>query len=541
MIRQREFIDKDDHCFTWNNNWIHPFESPWGVIEKIKHANFISTNEFLRVFGNEKVKKIKGKIGDSHRNLLTLEGINEEIFNSEFGFPIKRKNKSVLEKLFQGFYNFEDNPNFYFRKELWFCKICLSKGFHSTIFQCKLINHCPFHGQPLINGCPRCKVSIPYRLTDEYTENPYICKCGELWLSSKNQGRPISSWTDTKISPIQSEKLIKWINLNEEQISLLKRVRFFKGFDLGNINNGLDNLLSIVDNNFEKNKVEIHHNIKSSKNINILKINISSDYIDNKRSSNKKYDNEKVDSWLLLRNSQKYKEFNDHIYESSRKTVSSIARKIRKTIYPEHKTCVKRLVKLLKEKDSPFPPFCPYAYAYVYWKKSVEGIEQTHKVDHYGYPHRRVIDGVDIASNQDRDFIHPFIDDWIDFYEEIPKKQLVGLKWILDRMVSILIMNHYENWLRIAPEYASKRIEANFDQHIYRNLPFFIFVLPTKESEPIEIHWWNKKGNNGCKRTMNCPFPTLSQKRIRPSEYSHTPQRLTIDKLNERWIRNNNS
>lgn len=496
MTKQQEFLNKESLILTWSNNWIMPYESPWGIIQKLKYANFISSDEILRFFGNEKVKKIKGKIGDVHRSLIRLDGLDETTFRSVLGCPIKEKNDQVIKMLFQGFYNFAENTNFYFRKELCFCNICLSKGYHSTIFQSKLVHNCPFHEQPLVSGCPKCKKSIPYLLTDEYTEEPFMCRCGELWLSSNNYGRPISSWTDTKIGNIQSKELIKWINLNEKQIKKLRKFRYFPGFDLESINGITEYLLSIVDTEFESEKNNMHRKIVASKNLNSLKIDISKV---NKGfyPSKRKFDNEKIDSWFLLRNNEKYKYYYDNIYESSRKTVSSVARHIRNTIYPEHKSCVKRLIKQLKENNKTLEPFCMHAFAYINWKKSVEGIEHIYRVDNYGYPHRREVNGVDIASNIDRNYIQTFIDDWIDYFEVIPKKQLVGLKWILNRMVSILIVNHYKNWLRIATKYGEYSVDANFDRYLYRELPFFFFVYPSKVSEPIEVHWWSNK-NDGC-------------------------------------------
>ncbi|MEB1806013.1 MAG: hypothetical protein LPK26_01720 [Bacillaceae bacterium] len=530
MIKQHDIPKYQNKKLTWNNNWISTFESPWGILEKLKYANYLSAKDIFRLLGNEKVQKLKSGIGEVHRNLLTLQGFDDEAVKSVLGFSIHDHNQFLLQKIFQGFYNFSEKPSFYFRKDLFLCTECIAHGYHSLFFQLKLIQHCPFHGNPLTRGCSKCNDSIPYLFTDCYTEEPFLCKCGHLWLSPNNASRPISQWKHIKNDNIQSETLKKWINLGKNEISLLKRCRFFTGVDLENTTGVMDHLLSIVEHNSQSTSSHIHHKIVTANYINSLKINIQN--LRNNSSNLKKINcNEFEESWVLLQSDSKYKYYYDHIYDSSRKTVNSVARQVRKFIYPKHKTCVKRLVKLLKEKEQPFPPVCPYAYAYIFWKKSIDGIEHFYKVDNFGYPYRRYTKSVDVASYWDRDYMHDFIDDWIDYYKVIKKTQLVGLKWILNRMIAILVLNHYENWFRIAPKYAAKREEANFKEYQYHNLPFFTFIFPAKQFDPIEFHWWEPRDNTNVNKDLKCPFPTVRQKRIKPSEKNHTPPKLLLNKF----------
>src|SRR3546814_14489881 len=37
-----------------------------------------------------------------------------------------------------------------------FCPICLTRGFHSSLFQLPWISHCPVHGRPLPISSPSC-------------------------------------------------------------------------------------------------------------------------------------------------------------------------------------------------------------------------------------------------------------------------------------------------------------------------------------------------------------------------------------------------
>jgi hypothetical protein len=45
--------------YTWNLDWISPFESPWGIFEKFKFANHARVKDILRYFSSEYVQSLK--------------------------------------------------------------------------------------------------------------------------------------------------------------------------------------------------------------------------------------------------------------------------------------------------------------------------------------------------------------------------------------------------------------------------------------------------------------------------------------------------
>ena len=507
--------NKRNATLNWNNDWFNSYESPWGIFEKLKFTNFIDANDILRLFGVEKVRNLKS-FGKTHRQLIHLNGLDEDIVERFLGFSLHQHNNHLLQKLFQCFYNFNKSSSYYFRDDLFFCIDCLKTGYHSLFFQSKLIHFCPFHKLPLIQGCPYCRNPIPYLLSDQYTDGPFLCKCGNGWLTSETTPNPTFSWKKP-IADIQSQALNAWLNLDQSQINRLNKCRFFSGIDLEDDSEVLEKLISVVDSDFKISKEYTHHKIETSNYINSLKIDINENELQNENYLLKNSQiNDVVDSWTLLNNNAKYQQHYDYIYNNSQKTVKAFARHIRNTIYPEHRTCVKRLVRLLKEENKSFPPICPHAYAYVFWRKSIDEIDHFYEVDRYGHANRKYPYDLDVASGLDRDFIKSFVDEWIDYYDYVRDKELVGLNWIINKIISALLSNHYMNWLRISTKYSEAREEANFRQYIYKDLAFFTVIFPSKDTEePIEFHWWDKTNKYS---TLLCPFPSQSKKRISEKE-----------------------
>lgn len=54
----------------WRKEWLHEYESPWSVFEKLALVNLADRNEILRFFGNKETQIIKHNIGDKKRELF---------------------------------------------------------------------------------------------------------------------------------------------------------------------------------------------------------------------------------------------------------------------------------------------------------------------------------------------------------------------------------------------------------------------------------------------------------------------------------------
>ncbi|MGE7981841.1 hypothetical protein [Solibacillus sp. NPDC093137] len=155
---------------TWNKDWVQEHESLWGIFEKFKFANRINGKEFFYFFTENRKsyyssKSIKNKSfiflkSTAKEKLSKTLNINIDNFNDQ----LNELSKSPLSDLSI----FNDN--------LCFCKICISKGYHSFLHQYHFIASCPFHPkEKLTDLCPEC--DKPFRSYDlGYNEKGFCCQ-----------------------------------------------------------------------------------------------------------------------------------------------------------------------------------------------------------------------------------------------------------------------------------------------------------------------------------------------------------------------------
>lgn len=168
--------------YTWNRDWIWPYESPWGVIEKFKFANSAQDKDILEVLGTINVRnKTKKFYTYQDRNLVSLQGFDEDKLTQILGVNIKKIFKNNLDILIGVMPRFDKN-DFYFRKYLSICPECIKYGYHSIFHQMVFVTECPFHSFKLVNECPECRRSIVYQLSDKYTSSPFVCLCGYSYI-----------------------------------------------------------------------------------------------------------------------------------------------------------------------------------------------------------------------------------------------------------------------------------------------------------------------------------------------------------------------
>jgi hypothetical protein len=70
--------DKIENLICWRKEWVHQFESPLSVIEKVKMANRVSSMTFYKSFVDSKQRNRKApKIFPNKMNLYTLKGFDK--------------------------------------------------------------------------------------------------------------------------------------------------------------------------------------------------------------------------------------------------------------------------------------------------------------------------------------------------------------------------------------------------------------------------------------------------------------------------------
>lgn len=186
--------------FVWRKEWLHAFESPWGVFERFKFANHTVTADIIRIFGT--AEAIAHPLRTSSRNLITLDGLSPEKMKLIFGASLKE----YIEPFWQQFIHplgHGLNDYRYFRKDLGFCPECLKLGYHSLFHQYTLLESCPFHGTTLLFRCPNCRQTIPFELNFAFFQIPFCCKCGYSFSSHGGRRKFLERWSQ---SPLRYHK-----------------------------------------------------------------------------------------------------------------------------------------------------------------------------------------------------------------------------------------------------------------------------------------------------------------------------------------------
>lgn len=500
---------------TWDIKWIADYESPWGIIEKIKHANLITSKEFLKICGTAHVKGLKSNIGWNHRELLTLKGIDDNQFKHYFGFSIKEHNNNLIDMLCKPLFDGKTNVNKYFHSGLYICPICIRKGYHSVFHQLKIIDECPFHCQKLIQACERCsrwyRNDFGYEITNKATL-PFHCNCGNGYLEVNDELFP--DWYSPRMEDIKSIELKRWITLNEEELKVLQGTYFLQHKDFPLQNNLLKKMITLVSDipHFNKGRMVSNGSISYSK----IK--------------------ENMDPLLLLdRFPYRNPHLNviDDIFLSTRQTVKAISRKIRKEVYKNHRSCLKRMKNHLRVKEEDDPFFCPIAFAYLESRKNLQGFNEPTSVDNrYSYEDRLNDEGFDVANRIDRNLILAMTKDLIrsdNFNFNVPK-----LEWVINRVIAHLYSHHFISLLNTLS--TINRENGNIDYTKYKNLNQ-ILIVNSRLDNCDKIYWVDYLPDYSkliTKFSELCPNKSVRQRRIKASENSYNPRKLAIEKLDSR-------
>jgi hypothetical protein len=482
---------KPSPSFTWNPRWIAPYESPWGIFEKFKYANETKSIDLLHLFGTDELKS-KKNIANSNINcnLIHMDRLNGDIIKQVLGLNLKEINTRYFVELISIVSGLD-----LFNHNLKYCKICLSNGYHSILHQLKIISHCPFHPSSCLSEkCAKCKRYYPYRLSDEVVG--FQCKCGHQYFSKKYQFNRL--WLRHKPS-VRSEMVQSWINLDSMQREELKsivttedKMPWLKGTEI------MDCLLKAVTPRY-KTCSEMKHFVVKSSAILMQQGNLKMDIHDDPYMKDHRV-------------GQMMDELKEDIFRSTAKTFSAIDKHIRKTFLLGHKSCVKRIG--FDEK------YCSYAFVYTFWKQFIEELSHYRAVS-YGYRRKRPSPRYDndFVSKYDAFVLQNILWKW---NSSSKQDQFIGIeakKWVVNRVMYHMVMNHLYNWIRFVKVKESKddwELERyKYQPFGYLNMPFFVIKPPSSYSSHIEFHWFTNNPISLDKVNLRCPFDTVEKRRKR--------------------------
>jgi hypothetical protein len=205
--------------FTWNNNWIKKYESPWSIVEKFRYANNASEIDIINIIGYPKNRQTNSKKQDFN----VLKGLDLDKFENLFGQLITDHFKHDLTELVGFLSTFR--RNIFMRDVLHYCPKCLSKGHHSIFHQIKLWDRCVYHDVPLQNSCPVCKNQYSYSLKFKTFQKPFICKCGYSYIEDDTSYCFMRNWTNEPLNILHSNTNT-WLALTTRDKKEISQIYF---------------------------------------------------------------------------------------------------------------------------------------------------------------------------------------------------------------------------------------------------------------------------------------------------------------------------
>ncbi|GAM13393.1 hypothetical protein [Mesobacillus selenatarsenatis] len=451
-------IEKDikkKSLLNWNNSWINEFESIWSIFEKIKEANNVSNKEILNLFTSDKI------VSDNNHSIF-FSRFNS-VPNILIGYDICQHQLNLVKLITAGLpinnFPFEK----LFRKEVTTCKKCIEFNYHSIFHQYKFLSYCPFHQIPLAITNHKKSIIVDDSLNSNF--------------QLKELNRDVES--SEKVHLFFDAKM-KWQTVKKFQssCSITKELIENKS-NKGNIILYFDPGVFIVrEAALEK--------------YNYILFNKCNENIGNEElltfSSPKANNNE--EKFNFTENDFKI------LYLSTLKTFHSFVRHLKATILFKHKQCIEFNIR-----KHPVKPKCPYANAYVHWRKFIEGLSNISEVDKKRPKIHDTYLNFKVYSYQEHGFFERLFYATISSIDEKYRTRKLVL-WLINKIYGMVITNYFYCWLE-----HFQQSEFNENTYYYcplkfEYIPTFIVEIKKEQKDSVNLHLWKQ---NKSKLAINKP------------------------------------
>ncbi|NUU75227.1 MULTISPECIES: hypothetical protein [Paenibacillus] len=466
---------------VWRKEWINEYESPWSVFEKLALVNLTDRNEILKVLGSTHVKNIKHHIGDNQRELLQLNGFNVERLHQTLDFNLQEHNNKIIHSLITPFSELYSSWEHWFHPDLHWCSQCMEGGFHSWLHQFRLFDECVFHDLKLNHVCPGCRSAIPFLLSNRQLKHAFQCKCGHAFSNFH-----VSSWNEWRSPDQMNPDVLRWLQAN--QASMMTSNMQSKWI----IHAEHCNLKRLVKESPEA--IKVFHSDDSLH---------RGDYFSNR--------------------------FQKELLRVISGTVQRVVERLFQDSLQNHQHCITQLMELRKSNEAiEFPEICPFAYAYVFWRKSI--LKEEH---FYGYNSLRTTLISDAEPLIIRDLLEYFSDQVFSYQMKILQRLDARiLFWILEKLVMQFSENFFCTWLEIAGK-RSKEISVPSWQEIEKmrdqSFPSVAFKYNFDESSSSSsIEYYHLSKNESILNKFECPYQHESAKADIQSMISYMPQKVAM-------------
>lgn len=468
---------------VWRKEWINEYESPWSIFEKLALVNLIDRNEILQTFGSRVVQNIKQHIGDKHRDLLQLNGFDLNKLHETMDYNLQEHNHLTIQSLIAPFDGLYTSVDHWFNKELRWCSKCIEGGFHSWLHQFKLFDECAFHDLKLNNACPACRSTIPFLLSNTQLDHAFQCKCGYALAYFH-----VSSWNEWRAPDQMDPAVLRWFQANQANMK--------------------------ASNIYSKWIVHAQH-------CNLKRL-VKDDPEEIKVFNSKEIESEHRQFFFSKR-------FQKDLLQVTSNAVQKVIDRLFQSSLHSHQHCITQLMELRKtDKTTDFPELCPYAYAFVFWRKSLLKEEYF-----YGFNSLRTTLISDAAPLLIRELLEYFSDQVVKYQMKISKSlDVVALSWILEKLIIQFSENFFCSWLEIAGK-RSKEVSVPSWKEIEdmrdRSFPDVAFKYNFDESSSSStIEYYRFQDKEPFPNKCTCPNQHETAKQDIQSMISYTPQKVAM-------------
>lgn len=176
-----------DFPFTWSPHWYRAYESTWSLAYRLSVANLVGAEH---IYAN-----LFAPLRQTTLGWIRSEGRATKWISDLLGVPESLVATSFLDDLASPLLD-----DVLIAKNLRYCPVCLTRHFHSSLFQFRILAECPIHKVLLQVGCPHCKTPFSGHPLD--TAHDACClHCGKPFIETAVDWRDVFN-SDVDIRPL---------------------------------------------------------------------------------------------------------------------------------------------------------------------------------------------------------------------------------------------------------------------------------------------------------------------------------------------------
>lgn len=190
--------------YCWRRDWMAPYESLWSLLHKFAALNLVCVYDAKKLFQKTSTADRRQRRSLGKWNLHILGGFDAQKLSKVLRLSSEDLNQSLVTSLIPSLEIRWLTP----KSVLRYCPECINLGYHSIFHQLYALPKCPIHDIALTEQCHRCGGKITYELNSQVRVAPYSCPACHmgLWQPRRSTGKR-SEANILELDEIQKTKL----------------------------------------------------------------------------------------------------------------------------------------------------------------------------------------------------------------------------------------------------------------------------------------------------------------------------------------------